>query len=33
LKEDAITLLSAILAAGGEQDKQVRTMLETLKGM
>jgi hypothetical protein len=33
LKEDAITLLSSIRSAGGEQDKQVRAMLEILKGM
>jgi hypothetical protein len=33
LKEDAITLLSAIPAAGGEQDKQVLTMLEILRRM
>jgi hypothetical protein len=31
LKEDAITLLSAIPPAGGEQDKQIRTMLDVLK--
>jgi len=33
LKEDAIALLSAIPAAGGEQDEQVRTMLEILRQM
>jgi hypothetical protein len=29
LKEDAITLLSAISPAGGERDKEVRTMLKS----
>ena len=31
LKEDAITLLSGIAAAGGEQDNQVQTMLDVLR--
>jgi hypothetical protein len=33
LKEDAIALLSRLPSAGGGQDKQVRAMLEILKGM
>ena len=33
LKEDAITLLSGLPHAGGEQDKQVRSMLDILRKM